>query len=114
MAGAVQGVLEAKGVQQLVAERFAVGVELYPIGLARRRRYPRPFCSWSATRTTVSRQRVFSTQWQDIPAGPFPIKIEILPGAGHRFDDPRFADAGLPYLRTISDLPFQRHDIDLQ
>jgi dienelactone hydrolase len=87
----VMGVLDLKGVQQFVPERFAAGVAIYPVGL------PRPpviapelilvgdedDCQPAAGIQRAARE--------DGP-GPVQIEVEILPGAGHGFDDPRFVE----------------------
>ena len=97
----VEAVLEVKGVQQLVEERFAAGVAIHPIG------WPdgveaAPLLILVGDKDDCFPAARIQRAMQDIPAGPFPIKMEILPGAGHRFEDPRFAD---PVYLTYAQSP---------
>jgi dienelactone hydrolase len=88
---AVQRALEAKGVQQAVAERFAAGVELYPIG--------RPDGPVSAPvlllvgdKDDCSPAARIRHAMAAFDPGPVPLLLDVLPDAGHSFDNPHFAE----------------------
>ena len=89
--GVVQGVLEAKGVQQLVAERFAVGVELYPI---ERPEGPvsEPVLLLVGDKDDCSPAAHIQHAMAAFDPGPVPLVLEAVPDAGHGFDNPRFAE----------------------
>jgi dienelactone hydrolase len=88
---AVQRLLEAKGVQQAVAERFAAGVELYPIG---RPEGPvsAPVLLLVGDKDDCSPMARIRHAMAAFDPGPVPLALEVLPGAGHGFDDARFAE----------------------
>jgi dienelactone hydrolase len=88
---AVQRLLEAKGVQQALAERFAAGVEVYPIA--------RPDGPVSAPVLLLvgDKDDCFPAArirhaMAAFDPGPVPLVLEVLPDAGHGFDNPRFAE----------------------
>ena len=73
--------------QQLVEERFAAGVAIHPMG------WPEgveaaPLLILVGDKDDCFPAARIQRAMQEIPAGPFPIEMEILPNAGHRFEDP--------------------------
>ena len=89
--GAVQKVLEAKGVQQLVAERFAVGVELYPIGWPNGPVFAPVLLLVGDKDDCFPAARIQHAMAAFDP-GSVPLVLEVLPGASHSFDNPHFAE----------------------
>jgi dienelactone hydrolase len=90
-ARAVQRALEAKGVQQLVAERFAAGVEFYP---TERPNGPvsAPVLVLIGDKDDCSPAARIQHAMAAFDPGLVPFVLEVLPDAGHSFDNPRFAE----------------------
>jgi dienelactone hydrolase len=87
---AVLQVVDEKGVQQHFGERFAAGVTLYPT-FTHVRRAGAPLLILLGDEDDCVPVAQVERGLRDIDPGPFPIRLELLPGVGNGFDDPRYA-----------------------
>ena len=87
---AVLQVVDEKGVQQHFGQRFAAGVALYPTFTHIRRASAPLLILLGADDDCVPAAQV-ERGLRDVEPGPFPIRLELLPGVSSGFDDPRYA-----------------------
>ena len=88
---AAMAVLEVNGVQQLVPERFAAGVALYPIGVARPP-VSAPALILIGDKDDCSPAARFERAAREGGPSPIPLQVELVTDATHGFDNPRFVE----------------------
>jgi dienelactone hydrolase len=83
-------VVDEQGVQQHFGPRFAAGVALYPT-FTHVRRAGAPLLVLVGSADDCMPAARVERELRDIEPGPFPVRLEVLPGVGNGFDDPRHA-----------------------
>jgi dienelactone hydrolase len=98
----VMRVVEQKGPQEDLGAGFAASVALYP-GTFRLSVAAAPLLILIGGEDDCTPASRVRRAMQEAPPGPFPPRLEVLPGARHGFDDPRFAE---PVRLAAAQAPF--------
>ena len=83
-------VVDETGVQQHFEAGFAAGVAFYPIYFSMGEPAA-PLLMVLGGKDDCAPAAQIQRAMQEVQHGPFPLRVEVLPDAGHGFDDPRFA-----------------------
>jgi dienelactone hydrolase len=84
-------VVDKTGVQQHFKPGFAAGVAFYPIHFSMGEPAA-PLLLLLGGKDDCAPAARIQRAMQEVQHGPFPLQAEVLPDAGHGFDDPRFAE----------------------
>jgi dienelactone hydrolase len=87
----VMRVMDETGVQQHFEADFAAGAAFYPVAFSMGEPAA-PLLLLLGGKDDCAPAARIQRAMREVQHGPFPLRVEVLPDAGHRFDDPRFAE----------------------